>query len=487
MTDGRAQILETALDGLARHRIGFARIAADGTVLERRGVESSWLPAPGRSCLEAPLLAGYEAELRALREGRAPVLALPNVGFGAADEKSTITIAWDEAEQAFSVATARAFGASDTERMLVRERRERRLADEQAEAARRRARINEALYRDIVESGADLVLRLTPDRRIAFANSRLLALSGRDLPALIGRDAAEILPPAEGASWDVIGGGGDLSFEQRLTDAAGESVWIWWRAAWLGADGGPFEYQAVGRDVTLLKKLQAEVERAHAQARSALVMRERLKIAHDLHDTIVHALVAVVAQLRLVRKLAERAPERVAAELEQAEKAAREGLDRGRAALGQVRFQRAGVEGLAAALRRAVARFEERTGVAVSLQLDAGVEQVAGETAEILYRIAEEALRNVESHARARSVKVTATLRQGEIDVAVVDDGRGFDPAGDNPGHYGLQGMDEQAQTIGGRLSVESGPGRGASVIVRAPADMGEQECPSPPRANRSA
>ena len=474
MTDGRAQTLATAFDFLARHRIGFARIAADGAVRERRGAESSWLPAPGRSCFEAPLLAGYEDELRALRDGRAPVLALPNVGFGGVDEKSTITIAWDEADAAYSVVTARAFGASETERMLVRERRERRLADEQADAARTRARINEALYRDIVESGADLVMRLTPDRRIAFANSRLLALSGRDLPALIGRDAADVLPPAEGASWDVIGGAGDLSFEQRLANAAGENVWIWWRAAWLGADGGPFEYQAVGRDVTLLKKLQAEIERAHAQAKSALVMRERLKIAHDLHDTIVHALVAVVAQLRLVRKLSQRAPERVAAELEQAEAAAREGLDRGRAALGQVRFQRAGVEGLAAALRRTAARYEERTGVSVDVEIGAGVEKVAGETAEVLYRIAEEALRNVESHARARSVKVAATLRQGDIEVAVVDDGRGFDPAGENPGHYGLQGMDEQARMIGGRLSVESGPGRGASVIVRAPAGARE-------------
>lgn len=460
-------------DALARHRIGFARLSRQGLVIERHGAEMEWLPAVGRSCFEASVLAGLEQALRELAEGREEIVALPNVGIGPSGGKTTITIAFDAVAQAYSLVGAQAFGASETELMLARERRERRLADEQAEAARRRARINEALYRDIVESGADLVLRLRHDRTIAFANGRVADFCGRALPALLGADVGGLLAPDEGSGWDALAPRQDCSFEQRLTNAAGENVWIWWRAAWLGAAGGPDEYQAVGRDITLLKKLQAEIELAHAEARSALVVRERLRIAHDLHDTIVQALVAVVAQLRAVSKVATRAPDRILPELRHAEEVARAGLESGRAALGQVRFQRAGLEGLEAALRRAAARLAERTGLNVACELSLGPSPIVGEAAEILYRIVEEALRNVESHAQASCVTLKAHLTRNEIEIVVSDDGRGFDPGSDYPGHYGLSGMHEQARMIGGRLTVRSERTRGSAVIVRAPVMAG--------------
>jgi PAS domain S-box-containing protein len=362
----------------------------------------------------------------------------------------------------------RNFGASETEIMLVRERRERRLADEQAEAARRRANVSEALYRDIVESSSDFVLRLSADRRIVFANSKLLAFCGRNLPSMVGRAVADALPAADGAQWSADETQ-DVSFEQQIQGAGGASAWVWWRVGWLGAQGGPAEYQAVGRDITLLRQLRADVESAHAEARSALVMRERLTIAHDLHDIIVHALVAVVAQLRLVRKMIERAPDQVDAELARAEAAARFGLERGREALGQVRFQRAGVDGLTAALTRAARRFEERAGVPVALDLDGSISFVSGERAEIIYRIVEEALRNVEAHAQARTVAIGARAIADEVEIEIVDDGIGFDPDEDHAGHYGLVGMDEQARMIGGRLIIRSRRGGGVRTTIRAP------------------
>lgn len=217
------------------------------------------------------------------------------------------------------------------------------------------------------------------------------------------------------------------------------------------------------------EQASAERARADAQARAALVMRERLKIAHDLHDTIVQALVAVVAQLGLVRKVAERAPERAAGEIARADRAAREGLAMARDALGQVRFERAGADGLGAALRRAAARLSARAGLTADATVAPEVAELAGERAEIIYRIVEEALRNIESHAEAATVRIRARAEDGEAIVEVVDDGRGFDPAMPRSGHYGLAGMREQAGMIGGRLVVESAPGKGARVVVRAP------------------
>lgn len=459
---------EEAAGALARHGIGFARMAADGALLARAGAALDWLPAIGEDCFATPLLFGMADELSALRAGARDIVALPALGLDSG-EKIGVTIAWDENQEVFSIAAARAFGASETETMLVRERRERRLADEQAEAARRRANISDALYRDIVESSADLVLRIAADGTIAFANIHAQTFCGRGLAALVGARLEDALRPLGETGWGALARrNGEETFEQKLAAPDGRPASILWRVTWLGAAEGPPEFQAVGRDITRLRELQAEVERAQAVARQALVMRERLTIAHDLHDTIVHALVAVVAQLRLVRKLAERAPERVPEELARAEEAASAGLARGREALGQVRFQRAGDEGLVAALRRAAGRFAERTGLPVETALDAGVE-VHGEQAERLYRIAEEALRNVERHAQAANVRIAAAADGEQIAIEIVDDGRGFDPNAAKPGHYGVAGMTEQAHMIGGHLTIETSPGQGVRINIRAP------------------
>lgn len=471
----RDDMQTTDAGSLARHGLGFARIAADGTLLTRTGAALDWLPEIGGDCLATPLLFGMGDELAALRAGARDIVALPSIGLDSGD-KISVTISWDEAQDCFSLVAARAFGASETETMLVRERRERRLADEQAEAARRRANVSDALYRDIVESSADLVLRIAADGAISFANIHAQAFCGRSLDRLVGARLEDALRPLDGAAWGALAQRAhDETFEQKLPAADGHAAWILWRVTWLGAGEGPPEFQIVGRDITRLRDLQAEVERAQAQARQALLMRERLTIAHDLHDTIVHALVAVVAQLRLVRKLAERAPDRVPEELARAEEAARSGLDRGREALGQVRFQRAGDEGLEAALRRAGARFEERTGAPVEIDMDGFARDVHGVQAERLYRIVEEALRNVERHAQASRVRLAARIAGQHVCIEIVDNGRGFDAKAAHPGHYGLAGMAEQAHMIGGAFSIETSPGQGAHISIRAPLVHQEQ------------
>ncbi|MFV0279293.1 MAG: histidine kinase [Rhodoblastus sp.] len=454
---------------LARHGLGFALMTAEGALLARAGASLDWLPEIGGDCLATPLLFGMAGELAALRAGARDIIALPGVGVGQ-DEKISLTIVWDEDGERFSIAAARAFGASETETMLLRERRERRLAGEQAEAARRRANISDALYRDIVESSGDLVLRATIDGAISFANAHARAFCGRDLAHIVGARLTDVFAPTDGLAWPALeNGAGEASFEQELVAADGRAAWIMWRLAWLGSGDGPAEFQAIGRDITRLRELQAQIERAQAHTRQALLMRERLTIAHDLHDTIVHALVAVITQLRLVRKMAERAPERVLDELARAEEAASAGLARGREALGQVRFQRAGDEGLETALRRAGARFAERNGMPVDIAVGEPVSAVQGEQAERLYRIVEEALRNVERHAAAHRVRIAAEIRGADVAIEIADDGRGFDAGAAHPGHYGLAGMAEQAHMIGGTFSVETSPGQGARLSIRAP------------------
>jgi len=214
----------------------------------------------------------------------------------------------------------------------------------------------------------------------------------------------------------------------------------------------------------------ARLERLADESRHAAVTRERLRMARDLHDTLAHSLMALLTQLRLVRKLGERMPpEELRAELARAEEVAASGLSDARAVITQMRHGTVRENGLAAGLRDLLTRMSERCGVAADL---------ADERAETLYRIVEEALRNVERHAAARSVVVeiddapaATSERQAEaVPYAILtirDDGIGFDTSAARPGHYGMLGMREQADLVGAEFTVYSAAGRGTTLHLR--------------------
>ena len=245
------------------------------------------------------------------------------------------------------------------------------------------------------------------------------------------------------------------------------------------------EKQALQELNTELDRRVAErtsrIERMADETRHAAVTRERLRIARDLHDTLAHSLMALLTQIRLVRKLrVHMNTEDLDAELGRAEDVAASGLAGARAAISQMRDNGVHDTGLGPALQDLAKRFGQRTGVAVALDVDPAPAAWADDRGETVFRIVEEALRNVERHANAGSVRVR--LRSGEqmaaeaagppdghrpgACVEVADDGVGFDTAVPQPGHYGLLGMREQAALIAGRLSIVSEPGKGTRIVL---------------------
>ena len=223
----------------------------------------------------------------------------------------------------------------------------------------------------------------------------------------------------------------------------------------------------------------ARIERMADDARHAAVTRERLRLARDLHDTLAHSLMALLTQIRLVRKLRARlSADELEAELARAEDVAASGLAEARAAITRMRHSAVRDTGLGPALRELLARFGERSGVAATLQAEPGAAGLADERAETVFRIAEEALHNVERHAQARSVTLRLVSAPAPLDgtmeagipervrLEIVDDGVGFDPTAPRPGHYGLGGIQEQAALIGGQLAVHSQPGQGTRIVL---------------------
>lgn len=211
-----------------------------------------------------------------------------------------------------------------------------------------------------------------------------------------------------------------------------------------------------------------EVERLAGDSRYAAVVRERLRLARDLHDTLAHSMMEMLVEVRTLRMLHAHNPEKLGTELERAEELARQGLKEAREAVSQIRVNAVRDLGLGAALAGAVNRFAERTGLQVRFAADPLSASFADARAETMFRIAEESLRNIDRHADARHVEVSLKdLPDGAVELVIADDGVGFDPAAPHPGHYGVLGIREQAQLIDAELDLHSDPGAGATVRVR--------------------
>jgi signal transduction histidine kinase len=208
-----------------------------------------------------------------------------------------------------------------------------------------------------------------------------------------------------------------------------------------------------------------EVERLAEESRYAAIVRERLQIARDLHDTLAHSMMAMLSEVRLLRKLQMYDPGSLPDELARAEEVAQAGLDEARTAITRMRANSVRDIGLGPALAKAAERFKDRTGLGVDFVADGAAAHFGDDRAEVIFRMAEEALRNVERHAAAARVRVALrSLDDARLILEIEDDGVGFDAAHLEPGHFGLIGLREQAQLIGAALLIDSGHNRGTRL-----------------------
>lgn len=126
--------------------------------------------------------------------------------------------------------------------------------------------------------------------------------------------------------------------------------------------------------------------------------------------------------------------------------------------------------GLVEALRAEVERFSEAESIAVDLQLEELADKPSPDAALCLFRIAQESLRNVASHARAGRVEISLRATDGGYELRIRDDGVGFNPDARRGGHsLGHASMRERAHLVRGRLAIQSAPGRGTAVVAWVP------------------
>jgi len=200
---------------------------------------------------------------------------------------------------------------------------------------------------------------------------------------------------------------------------------------------------------------------------------ERRRLARDLHDGVVQDLAGVAYAVSAAAEQvgAERA-ELVAGTLREATAATRRCIRQLRSLLVQIypaSLERAGLE---AALSDLTAQFGSRA-VEARLEFEPDL-KLSSETEALLFRVAQEALRNVASHSRARQVRVSVGRDDGRVLLTVADDGRGFSPeATRRPGgdsHFGLGMLEDLVRDAGGELRIESSPGHGTRIRAGVPA-----------------
>jgi signal transduction histidine kinase len=123
--------------------------------------------------------------------------------------------------------------------------------------------------------------------------------------------------------------------------------------------------------------------------------------------------------------------------------------------------------GLGPALSKAIERFENQTGLNVVFTSDGEAARFGDERAEVIFRMTEEALRNIERHAGASRVDIRLHSDNGtQLALRIEDDGVGFDPRAVRPGHFGLIGLREQARLINAELDIDTEPNLGTRLKI---------------------
>jgi signal transduction histidine kinase len=201
---------------------------------------------------------------------------------------------------------------------------------------------------------------------------------------------------------------------------------------------------------------------------------ERTRLARELHDDTVQALIALKQRAQLARKALGRDPERAAERLDELSLLIDHELTSLRRLIADLRPIYLEELGFIPALEMLVHETETTHGPSVFLAVQGEPVRLAPDLELAAFRIVQQALSNAVQHAAAHHIGVTVLFTATELQLFIQDDGCGFNPP-EHPtdfarsGHFGLMGMYERATLHGGSLTLHSTPGQGTTVTVRLP------------------
>ena len=225
---------------------------------------------------------------------------------------------------------------------------------------------------------------------------------------------------------------------------------------------------------TLGEYLSGQLQKTAGGSDAEIAANERKKVAQEIHDGIAQELTGVVLTLEACQRALDRDPAALGSTLAKAAREARATLADLRQYMSALRAKDGGDINLPSTVARLVDDVRRQTGLRVEMVEQGGERELEPPLERAVMRIVGESLRNVAQHAHASAAKLRLTYGERDITIVVEDDGVGFDTestiagAVEN-GHFGLAGMRERAESIGGTFAVLSQAGRGSVVTATLP------------------
>jgi signal transduction histidine kinase/ligand-binding sensor domain-containing protein len=206
--------------------------------------------------------------------------------------------------------------------------------------------------------------------------------------------------------------------------------------------------------------------------RFAAVFKERLRLAREIHDTLAQAFVGISSQLDALETCLPENLRPAHVYLDLARRMAQHSLTEARRSVMDLRSAALTNHNLAAALESGARNWAAGSAANLEIHVTGGFENLPEEMEHNLLRIAQEAVTNASKHAHASRIELKLERTPKIVNLKVVDDGCGFqvdDAFAGMGGHFGLIGIRERAERIGGEFRLQSQPGGGTEVEVTAP------------------
>lgn len=214
--------------------------------------------------------------------------------------------------------------------------------------------------------------------------------------------------------------------------------------------------------------LQARVVAAE---RNSGMMKERQRLAREIHDTLAQGFAGIVVHLETAEQIDPLTGSAAKPHLDLARSVARENLLEARRMLSALRPEILDERGLPEALDRVCHAWSARTGLQATFSVTGDASPMHPEIEMTILRAMQEALTNIAKHAHAKTAAVTLSYMEDIVVLDVQDDGKGFlpEPKKEEGSGLGLKGMRERTEALHGTWSVESVPGEGTTVSITLP------------------
>jgi signal transduction histidine kinase len=241
-----------------------------------------------------------------------------------------------------------------------------------------------------------------------------------------------------------------------------------------GADEFSEDDQELVERFALHAAVAIDNARLHEQVTRLALVDERDRIGRDLHDGVIQRLYAVTLSLDDVPELMDESPDEARDRVERSIGALQSAIGDIRGFIYDLRPGLSKPAEVDEAFRGLARETRESAGVTVAVIVDPSLGDIDPRLGATLLAVTREALSNVGRHAAAGSATVELATVDGRLRLTVADDGRGFDPSAPRDArHQGLANMADRIRAAGGRLEVESTPGRGTTIVADLPERAG--------------